>query len=284
MAKKNQQTPPIIVSGLSGAGMSSVLKTLEDLGFEVFDNFPLSLVDALITDTKKSGKPMAIGIDVRSRGFKPATLLKTVDRHEAQLLFMTCDESVLRKRYTETRRKHPLAKNKPVKAGIAEETTLLAPVQAAADLVIDTSELSIHDLKHILKGHFKIEDKSLLHITVQSFGFRHGVPRSADIVMDVRFLKNPHWVPKLKPKTGKDENVGAYIQTDEGYEAFIEGFKGLLGTVLPRYAKEGKSYLTIAVGCTGGKHRSVFVVEQLKPWLKASGYDAYIEHRDLDKN
>ncbi|MCB1532687.1 MAG: RNase adapter RapZ [Alphaproteobacteria bacterium] len=273
----------VIVTGLSGAGMSSVLKSLEDMGFEVFDNFPLSLVDALLSDSEKPDQPIAIAIDVRARGFSPESLLKTVDTHKAELLFMSCEDAVLKKRFTETRRIHPLAKDKPITAGIKEEAGMLSPLQERAELVIDTSDLSIHDLKHILKGHFGIEDQSLLNITLMSFGFKHGSPRTADIVMDVRFLKNPHWEEDLREKTGKDADVAAYIQADEGFDDFIENFKRLMNTVLPRYAREGKSYLTIAIGCTGGRHRSVFTVETLKSWLKNTGYQTHIEHRDIGK-
>ena len=282
MNKKKQKL--IIVTGLSGAGMSSVLKTLEDMGFEVFDNFPLSLVEALLADKKHpKDRPIAIGIDVRARGFSSKALNKTVDTYEAELLFMTCEDTVLKKRYTETRRLHPLAKTQSIRAGIAEEKKLLQPVHDKARLVIDTTDLSIHDLKHLLRGHFGIEGQALLNVTLMSFGFKHGSPRTADIVMDVRFLKNPHWEKKLKPKTGKDKAVQKYIQTDEGFEDFIEKFKDLLKSVLPRHAKEGKSYLTIAIGCTGGRHRSVFITELLHAWIKDLGYQTYIEHRDIEK-
>lgn len=280
---KDSKTKLVIVTGLSGAGMSSVMKTLEDMGFEVFDNFPLSLVDALLSDSEKPNQNIAIGIDVRARGFEPAAILETVDKHNAQLLFMTCDDAVLKKRFTETRRIHPLAKNKPIAAGIREETEMLAPVHDKAHLTIDTSDLSIHDLKHILKGHFGLESQSLLNVTLMSFGFKHGVPRTADIVMDVRFLKNPHWEDDLREKTGKDAAVGKYISQDDGFTPFIDNFKNLMESILPRYAKEGKSYLTIAIGCTGGRHRSVFTVETLKPWLKDTGYQTHIDHRDIEK-
>ncbi len=280
MTNQNQL---LIVTGLSGAGMSSVMKTLEDMGFEVFDNFPLSLVDALLEDSKKPNQNIAIGIDVRSRGFSSKSILQTVERQNAQLLFMTCDDAVLKKRFTETRRIHPLAKNKSIRQGIIDEVAMLKPVHERAHLTIDTSDLSIHDLKHALRGHFGIEDNSLLNVTLMSFGFKHGVPRTADIVMDVRFLKNPHWEKKLKPKTGKDKAVGEYIQTDDGFAPFVENFKNLLKAVLPRYAKEGKSYLTIAIGCTGGKHRSVFTVETLKSWMRTTGFQTHIEHRDIEK-
>lgn len=273
----------IIVTGLSGAGMSSVMKTLEDMGFEVFDNFPLSLVDALLSDVQSQNQKIAIGIDTRSRGFETQAILNAIEKHSAQLLFMTCEDAILKKRFTETRRVHPLAKDKSIAAGIKAEAKMLASIHARAHLTIDTSDLSIHDLKHILKGHFGIEGENLLNVTLTSFGFKHGVPRTADIVMDVRFLKNPHWVDDLRNLTGKDKSVGEYVQSDVAFDDFITHFKTLMNSVLPRYASEGKSYLTIAIGCTGGKHRSVFTVETLKSWLRDTGYQTHIEHRDIKK-
>lgn len=271
----------VIVTGLLGAGMSSVLKTLEDMGFEVFDNFPLSLVEALLKDSQKSNKPIAIGIDSRARGFTDQLVLKVAKKHKAEILFLTCDNTVLQKRFTETRRRHPLAKNKPIRAGIREEKKMLGILQDKADLIIDTSELSIHDLRHILKGHFHIESDGLLNVTLMSFGFRYGLPREADIVMDVRFLQNPNWVPDLKEKTGQDKDVGEYISKDKAFKPFIENFKNLLETLLPRYAEEGKSYLTIAIGCTGGRHRSVYLVDLLAKFLGEKGISFHKHNRDL---
>ena len=273
----------MIITGLSGAGMSSALKTLEDFGFEVFDNFPLSLVEPLLSDPEKPKQPIAIGIDIRSRNFNVKAIIGAAKKHSAELLFMTCDETTLQKRFTETRRRHPLAKNQPMTAGIQQERNMLEPLKKQADLTIDTAQLSIHDLRHILKGHCNIEPEEGLTLTLISFGFRHGLPRTADMVMDVRFLKNPHWEPALKEKTGKQQEVGAYITTDPSYEPFMEHLKNLIKTLLPRYGKEGKSYLTIAIGCTGGRHRSVFIAETLKSWLKETGTHAHIEHRDLEK-
>lgn len=273
----------VIVTGLSGAGMTSVLKIFEDFGYEVFDNFPLTLVKTLVKQTKK-GRPVAIGIDTRSRGFSASTVLKKTAALNATLLFITCDAAVLQKRFSETRRRHPLAKDKPASAGIRKERKQLENLHARADLAIDTSELSIHDLRHILEGHFAIRRKDArLVVTLMSFAFRNGVPREADLVMDVRFAKNPHWVKSLKNKTGLDKKVGDYIKTDAQWRPFLKNFKSLLKPLLPRYAEEGKSYLTIAVGCSGGRHRSVFAVRELGSWLKDMGYTAHIEHRDIGK-
>lgn len=276
------QNKIIIVTGYSGAGMTSVLKTLEDFGYEVFDNFPLTLVKSLLRETKKS-RPVAIGIDTRSRGFNADAVFNKVKDLKATLLFITSDPAVLQKRFSETRRRHPLAKDQPVSAGIRKERAKLKKLQARAAITIDTSEMSIHDLRHILEGHFARRGKGRLVVTLMSFAFRHGVPREADIVMDVRFLKNPHWVKSLKNKTGLDKKVGSYIKKDPQTGPFLKNFKSLLKPLLPRYAAEGKNYLTIAVGCSGGRHRSVFITRELGSWLKIMGYTAHIEHRDLRK-
>lgn len=273
----------VIVTGFSGAGISSVLKTLEDQGYEVFDNFPLSLIKPLIDDQSKdkNRKPIAVGLDTRTRGFSPEAVLKTKEELSAKLVFITCDESTLLKRFTETRRRHPLAKDQPASFGIMQEKDLLRSIQDQAQLMIDTTDLSVHDLRHILEGHFKVSDRQVLMITLMSFGFKNGTPREADIIMDVRFLRNPHWDPILKPQTGKDKAVGDYVSQDEGFDEFISNFKALIEPLLARYLNEGKKYLTIAIGCTGGRHRSVFSVETLAKWLSDNGHQAHIDHRDL---
>ncbi|MFK7838841.1 MAG: RNase adapter RapZ [Bdellovibrionales bacterium] len=267
-----------LVTGLSGAGLATVLKTLEDFGYEVFDNFPLSLLPQL---KAKNDQNIVIGIDTRSRDFNINDVLKIAKNKDTQLLFITCDNDVLLKRFTETRRRHPMAKDRPIHHGINEERELMQPLRIAADIMIDTTRFSIHDLRHILEGYFKPNYQEDLIISLMSFGFRNGIPREADMVMDVRFLQNPHWIEALKPKTGKDKEVGDYIKQDENFDSFISNFKSLLKPLIPRYAHEGKSYLTIAIGCTGGKHRSVFTVETLGKWLKDQSLQTHIDHRDL---
>ncbi len=279
---KNQKNI-VFVTGMSGAGMSASLKIFEDFGYEVFDNFPLTLVRALLKETK-AGTPVAIGIDTRSRGFNAKAIIAKAGELGARILFVHADPSVLQKRFTETRRRHPLARDKPASTGIRAELKLLQPLRDTSDINIDTSELSIHDLRHILQGHFALKRKGArLVVTLMSFAFRNGVPREADIVMDVRFLQNPHWVKNLKNKTGLDKPVGAYIKKDPAWGPFLKNFKSLLKPLLPRYAREGKSYLTIAVGCSGGRHRSVYTVEELGAWLETMGYTAHTEHRDLER-
>jgi len=269
----------IIVTGLSGAGMSSVLKSLEDIGYEVLDNFPITLMKELLSN--QTERPIAIGIDSRTRNFTPAKLKKAIKSYNAKLIFVTCKHSVLQKRFTETRRKHPMAQDRPVSDGITKETQLLAPLQDSADEIIDTTDLSIHDLRRSIEGQFSQENHQKLSVTLTSFGFRHGVPREADIVMDVRFLRNPHWDKKLKPLTGQNKEVGKYISNDENFDQFMQNFKNLIEPLLERYTHEGKSYLTIAIGCTGGKHRSVFTVEKLSKWFKKLNINTHIKHRDM---
>jgi UPF0042 nucleotide-binding protein len=271
-----------IITGFSGAGMSSVLVALEDIGFEVFDNFPLSLVGTLTQDPAYTG-PIAIGIDTRSRGFDAGAIIEAAGRLKAQLVFIACEDAELQRRFTETRRRHPLAKNRPVHVGIEQEHLLLDPLRTAADLVIDTTALTVPDLRHILEGHFGEGEGQGLTVTLLSFGYKHGLPREADIVMDVRFLKNPYWVPELKILSGKDRTVGDMIEADPAYAPFMQSFKTLLEPLLKRYAAEGKTYLTIAIGCTGGRHRSVFVAGKLAAWMRSltPPVNPYVEHRDL---
>lgn len=281
--KRQKDHKKIVVTGMSGAGISTVLKALEDRGYEVFDNFPLSFIPELCVQDasfeEKNG--MAVGVDTRTRGFSPAYVLETVEKIGATLVFITCDDSVLYKRFTETRRRHPLALTRTVSYGVEKERKLLAPLKSGADIVIDSSDKSIHDLRHMLEGFFPLEAEKTLTVSLVSFGFRNGVPREADIVMDVRFLRNPHWDEGLRKKTGLDEDVGAYIREDADFEGFLQSFKALLEPLFPRYTQEGKSYLTVAIGCSGGKHRSVYTVECLSKWMKEQGMRVFSEHRDM---
>lgn len=274
---------PLFVTGLSGAGMSSAMAVLEDLGYDVFDNFPLSLTEALVRDPAASGRPIAIGVDTRSRGFEAGALIAKAQQLGGRIVFLTCDETVLQKRFTETRRRHPLAQDRPVSAGIKKELAMLHPLRDVADPIIDTTELSVHDLKRVLQGYFKQTGDSRLTVTVLSFGFKYGMPREADMVLDVRFLKNPHWEETLRPYTGKDKKVAAYIEQDADLPAFLSKTQALMDTLLPRYAAEGKSYFTLAIGCTGGKHRSVYVAEQLAAYAQQKGFNAMTDHRDMER-
>lgn len=278
----------VLVTGLSGAGRATALKALEDLGYEAVDNLPLSLLaDLARPSATAQGRPLALGLDVRTRDFAIAPFLAEFARLRArddvrpQLLFLDCDNDVLLRRYTETRRRHPLAADRPVIDGIVEERRILLPWRDAADLVIDTSLLTAADLKRLLGGHYAVGRGAGLNVFVVSFAYRRGLPREADLVFDCRFLANPHYLPGLRPLDGRDEAVRNYVEADPAYPGFINGIKGLILPLLPRFEKEGKSYLTVAVGCTGGRHRSVKVAEELAAWLGGHGARVSLAHRDL---
>jgi UPF0042 nucleotide-binding protein len=277
----NQNAKTLIVTGYSGAGISTTLKHLEDIGYEVFDNFPLSLASHLISDSR-SNQSIAIGIDTRSRGFEGEALLNTAKSINAQLVFITAEPFILQKRFTETRRRHPLAKDRPVSSGIETEQEILEPIKPKSDFVIDTSDLSVHSLRHLLKSQFSEEENKHLTLSLTSFGFKFGPPREADIIMDVRFLQNPYWEASLRPLSGLDSAVGEYVQSDPHFDPFIKNFLNLLEPLIPLYKQEGKSYLNIGLGCTGGKHRSVFCVETIKKRLDDLNLNLHILHRDIN--
>jgi len=294
MTSVNEQTAPagklplVLVTGVSGAGKTSALKALEDMGFEAVDNLPLSLMGRLVAPGDFP-HPIAAGVDIRTREFGAEAFLEQVAELRARadvdvkVLFMDCDDQVLTRRYAETRRRHPLAIDRPVADGIRQERTLLAPVREQADVVMDTSDMSLGAQKAAMEDHFAVHGDPGLPVFVVSFSYKNGVPRDADLVFDVRFLKNPHYDLDLRPLTGLDEKVGQHVAGDPGFDEFFGHLTALLGPLLPRYAAEGKSYLTIAVGCTGGRHRSVYVAERLGAWLGDRGEKARVRHRDLDK-
>lgn len=284
-------TPLLIVTGLSGAGKSSALNALEDFGYEAIDNLPLSLLPELVRGTKATAepRPIAVGIDSRTRDFTVARLWETAEalfgREDlaAKVIFLDCDDDVLVRRYTETRRRHPLATDRPVSDGIALERRVLGPARDRADLMVDTTSLSGHELKRLLAAHFSPAREAGLTIAITSFSYRRGLPREADLVFDVRFLANPHYVETLRPLTGRDAAVGAHIAADPTFAPFRDQLAGLLLNLIPNYGREGKSYLTIAIGCTGGRHRSVFVAEELGGLLRCSGHRVTVLHRDTDR-
>lgn len=279
----------LLVTGLSGAGLSTALKALEDLGWKVVDNLPLSLIDPLLSRAEGRAQPVALGIDSRTWDFSAAAFEKTLeklrgdDALRVRVLFIDCADGVLQQRFTETRRRHPLALDRSVADGVDLERGLVGPLRDLADLAIDTSDLKSGDLRRIVAGHFTLDEGHGLLVFVTSFGYRHGLPREADLVFDVRFLDNPYYDPLLRPLTGRDPGVAARICQDSGYGNFFSGLTALLGPLLPRYQGEGRSYLTIAIGCTGGRHRSVFVAEELFAWLDAKGYSVGLRHRDMER-
>jgi RNase adapter protein RapZ len=276
----------IIVTGMSGAGRSTALKAFEDMGYEAVDNLPLSLLPNLVRPTSDQ-PPLALGVDVRTRDFAVPALVAALDSLvedrglDLRIVFLDCDDDRLERRYTETRRPHPLAAERPVGDGIRLERERVRPLRDRADLVIDTSLLTPGDLKRVLHGNFHLAAEAGLGIFVTSFSFRHGLPRDADLVLDVRFLRNPHYVAGLKPLSGKDRAVGEYIAADPDFPGLLDQLCNWLKPLLPRYEREGKSYLTIAIGCTGGRHRSVYVAERLAEWLRKEGRHVSVAHRDL---
>jgi UPF0042 nucleotide-binding protein len=278
----------LVVTGMSGAGRSTALKALEDLGYEAVDNLPLSLLPNLV-GPQRPAAPLAVGVDVRTRDFAVPALLDALDRlvseHrlELKVLFLDCDDDLLVRRYTETRRPHPLAGERPVLDGIRLERQRVWPLRDRADLAIDTSSLTPADLKRLLSGHFALDAGPGITIFVTSFAYRHGLPRDADLVFDVRFLRNPHYVPALRPLTGRDRAVGEFIATDADFPTLFGELCAWIARLLPRYEREGKSYLTIAVGCTGGRHRSVYVAERLAAWLGSEGRPVGLLHRDVGR-
>ncbi len=286
LASTGARARVLLVTGMSGAGRSTALKTLEDMGYEAFDNLPLSLVLALIESAAVDAPAIAIGADLRTRGFAVEGVLETLDDvvgrtdRDLEVLFIDCDDERLERRYTETRRPHPLAGDRPIMDGIRLERRVVSALRNRADIVIDTSNLAAAELKRLLTGHFALGTIGL-RVFVTSFAYRHGVPRDADLIFDVRFLDNPHYVPELRPLTGRDPAVGAHIERDPGFLPFFSGLWGLLQPLLPRYEKEGKTYLTIGIGCTGGRHRSVYIAEQLAAQLRAAGSRVELSHRDL---
>jgi UPF0042 nucleotide-binding protein len=236
-----------------------------------------------------AGRPVAIGVDTRTRDFSVAPFLAAIDRlrgermFDARLLFLDSEDEVLRRRFTETRRRHPLAADRPVTDGIRAERSLLQPIRDRADLVIDTSVITQADLKRLVHEHLGVETRLRLAISVVSFAYRHGLPREADLVFDVRFLANPHYRPELRPHTGREAAVAEFIARDPGFEPFFEGLATMLAALLPRFESEGKSYLTVAIGCTGGRHRSVFVAERLAERLGRLGRRVGLVHRDVER-
>ncbi|MFN4088925.1 MAG: RNase adapter RapZ [Alphaproteobacteria bacterium] len=277
----------VLVTGMSGAGKTTALKALEDAGFEAIDNLPLRMVRGLVSAMEDAGRALAIGIDVRTRDFGSHQLLAEIDGLMDELgvpvfvVFLDCDDEAIERRYTETRRRHPLAEDRAPLDGIRYERRLLAPLRERADLLIDTTLLNVHDLRRLLQGQFRLQRGAGMHVFVTSFSYRRGLPREADLVFDVRFLQNPHYEIALRDRTGQDPDVAAFVSADRGFAPFLDNLVGLLDVLLPRYESEGKSYLTIAFGCTGGKHRSVHLAERIGAWLRQRGIGTTVAHRDI---
>jgi len=292
-AKAVAITPVIVITGMSGAGRTTALRALEDVGYEAVDNLPLSLLEnvAARAPGDTGARALAVGIDIRTRDFDVRALIDTLDRLSAAgdpgrivSVFLDCGDDELVRRFTETRRRHPLAADRPVMDGLRLERRMLAPLLERADVVIDTSLTAPGALKEEMTRRFGLDWAPGLALMVVSFSYRYGLPRDADLVFDARFLVNPHYDPQLRDKTGRDPEVGAMIAADPDFGAFLDGINSMLTVLLPRYEKEGKSYLTIAIGCTGGRHRSVFVAEQLAERLASRGRPVHLTHRDAGRD
>ena len=262
---------------------------MEDLGIEVFDNFPLSFLDNLLSSSADKDQPIAIGIDTRTRDFDPVKILEKIDQLRAehlwtiQTLFLSADDHVLLRRFTDTRRVHPLARDKSIDDGIAAEKALLYPLKYKANVIIDTSDLNIHDLRAQIEQRVEAYISDTLNINIMSFSYRHGIPREADIVFDMRFLTNPHWKEEYRHMTGLDKEIQIYIEQDKAMGEFYNDMTQTLSRLIPLYKKNGKRYLTIAFGCTGGQHRSVYTAQKIAGWLRAQNHPVTIHHREMKR-
>lgn len=281
----------LLVTGLSGAGKTSVLKGLEDMGYEAIDNLPLSLLGNLVLPSQRPfsalqiERPLAVGIDIRTRDFDAAALqqrlaqLAAENEVETRLLYLDCSDAALERRYAETRHRHPLGKGLPLKESIAAERRALSDLRDRADLVLDTSEMTLGGLKRALQRHFALQRAVELGLFVTSFSYRRGIPRESDLVFDVRFL--PEAPSDLPGETGQDAAIAEFIARNGGFVEFFDRLTGFLKPLLPRYAAEGKSYLTLSVGDDNGRRRAVAVAERLAAWLEDEGWRVHLQHRDL---
>ncbi|MEN9060882.1 RNase adapter RapZ [Ponticoccus litoralis] len=279
----------VLVTGPSGAGRSSAINVLEDQGFEAIDNIPLSLIPRLIEGDGAQLRPMALGIDVRNRDFSTEGLLELRRvlagdaARSVDLLYLDCSTEVLARRYSETRRRHPLAPDETPTDGILREKAILEDLRGRADILIDTSELSIHDFKAEMEGWFARAGAQGMAVSVQSFSYKRGLPQGLDMVFDCRFLSNPHWVPELRPHTGLEPEVAQYVAADPRYSPFLDKVRDLSLLVLPACVEEGKAHFAIGFGCTGGKHRSVALAENPADALAQEGWRVSIRHRELER-
>lgn len=277
-----------VVTGLSGAGRGTAMRVLEDGGWEAVDNLPLDLLPALLAAGAGARRPLALGADTRTRGFSAEALVDAVSALRAApdvaptLIFMDAADGTLITRYLESRRRHPMAPEETVADGVARERAMLQAVRDRADLVIDTTDLTPHDLKARLRDWSGEDGAPGLSLSVQSFSYKRGAPREADMVIDCRFLRNPHWTPALRPRDGRDPEVAAYVAADPLFARFFNGLAELVAMLLPAYKREGKAYFGIALGCSGGRHRSVALAERLAGRLSEEGWRVNLRHRELE--
>ncbi|MFN3280993.1 MAG: RNase adapter RapZ [Tabrizicola sp.] len=278
----------VFVTGPSGAGRTTAIRVLEDLGYEGIDNIPLSLVPRLV-EGAPLGRPIALGLDVRNRDFNTTSLIELIDRLTRdpkvglEVLYLDCAPGVLIQRFSETRRRHPLAPDETPAQGVDREIDLLAPIRVRADHLIDTTELTSHDLKAEIARRFDVGATGRLSVSVQSFSYKRGVPRGMDMIFDCRFLANPHWQPALRPLDGRDSAVEAFVRADPRFAEFFQRVKDLLLFLLPAQLDEGKAHLAIGFGCTGGQHRSVAMAEMVGSALAEAGWPVSKRHRELER-
>ena len=274
----------LLVTGMSGAGKSTVLDTLEDMGWDIVDNLPADLLhDFVHGGGERRTTPVAVAMDSRSRGFDPESLprlIRSIDGVEPEILYLDCSGTELMRRYDETRRRHPLAPDRPAEDGIARERQLTLALRGGADSVLDTTDLSPAELRDELQRRYG-SDSDQPVLTIASFGFARGISRTADLVFDLRFLPNPHWVDELRPLTGADQPVQDYLAEDPAWNETMERIEALLIDWIPRYWAAGKSYVTVAFGCTGGRHRSVAAAVEMAERLRNAGFAPNVRHRDL---
>lgn len=276
----------LLVTGMSGAGKSTVLDALEDMGWDCVDNLPADLLSDFVHGEREARQsaPVAVGMDARSRGFDAVRLpdiIRSVEGVRPEILYLDCSGAELMRRYDETRRRHPLAPDRPAEDGIARERGLTAALRQSADSILDTTDMTPAELRDELRRRYG-EDRDRPIVTVTSFGFAKGISRTADLVFDMRFVPNPHWIAELRPLTGLDRPVQAYCAADPGWAGMMNSTEALLEGLIPRYWAAGKTYLTVAFGCTGGRHRSVAAAVEMAMRLDAAGIPVNIRHRDLD--
>jgi RNase adapter protein RapZ len=279
----------VILTGLSGSGKGSVLNTFEDLGFYCVDNLPVKLIPTFSELYVEGVEIERAALLVDAREGEQIDKLPTIYRklsaeQPATLVFVEASDEVLKRRFSETRRPHPLSHGGSIAEGIAAERHRMAPIRRLADVIIDTSKFTVHELRQFIIDKFQRPGSRPLLVSVVSFGFRYGIPSDADLVFDVRFLPNPHFVPKLRPFSGKDPKVARYIRSFPQTGEFLRRIESLLSYLIPLYIREGKSYLTVALGCTGGRHRSVALAEVIRRYLQKKKYSAKVVHRDIEKS
>lgn len=289
-AQRSPAPQVLIVTGMSGAGRSTVINALEDMGYEAHDNFPLALFEALVEPVKDTSAPIAIGVETRTRGFSVRALTDAVDKLRTQwragvvLIFLDCDDAELISRFSETRRRHPLAPAEDPATGIARERDIMAEVKERADAVLDTTSATPHELRAEVQARYSLDRSQGLSVTVKSFSYKRGTPHGADMVLDCRFLRNPYWNDQLRELDGRHERIQAFVRHDPLYQDFYESLVRMVTLLLPAYRNEGKTHFTLALGCTGGRHRSVAVAENLAADLAERGWPVSVRHPELERS